>query len=301
MREKASKTYRIFTCVNSIFMVLVIAICIFPFIHVLAKAINDGKDTALGGIYLWPRMPTLKNFEALLSRPYMYQAVLVSLARVLTGTSLSTLVIFMAAYSMNRKKFPGRSPIIAFLMLPMFFSGGIIPNYIMFARLGLLNNFLVYILPVAFNFFYMLLARTYMHSSIPLSLEESAKLDGANELLIFFRIFIPLCTPILATIILWEAVYHWNDWITTLYYAQTNSKIFTLQYQLMRMLRESEMIKELIEQNARRGMVTKVNLTITPESLKNAQTILTILPIVIVYPFLQNYFVKGVMIGAIKE
>lgn len=299
--DKATVGYKIFRMANILLMLLVALVCLLPYVHILAKAFNEGLDTSLGGIYLWPRAWTTENFIAILARPFLFRSAFISGLRVVTGTLLSVIVVFTAAYSMNRRSFPGRKPILLFLMVPMFFSGGLIPTYIAYARIGMLNNFLVYVLPTAFSFFHMLLARTYMQANIPVSLEESAKLDGASEALIFRRVYLPLSAPILATITLWTAVYHWNDWITTLYYAQTNTDIFPLQYQLMRMLRERELLQDLMEENARRGVLTSLAQNTTSESLKNAQIIITILPIVLVYPFLQKHFIKGVMVGSIKE
>lgn len=293
--------YRAFNIANITFMIIVAAICIIPYIHVLAKALNEGMDTALGGIFIWPREFTLENFYTILKMKPVYKAALVSAVRVVIGTSISVIVIFAASYALRKKSLPGRNAILAYLMVPMFFSGGLIPTYIMYSRIRLLDNFWVYILPSAFQFFYMLMVRTFMQTTIPDSLEESAKLDGAGEFSILLKVYIPLCKPILATIILWIAVYHWNDWTTTLYYAQTNIDIHPLQYRLMRILRESQEIQKMVEENLKRGVTTRMETKITPESLQSAQVIITILPIVLSYPFLQKYFIKGVMIGAIKE
>ncbi len=284
-------------------MVVVLVVCLFPYLHVLAKALNDSLDTAMGGISIFPRSPTLYNFASILKRASIFRALEMSVLRVAMGTALSVSVNFACAFAIRKRTLAGRNAILTFLMLPMFFTGGIIPNYIMYSRVGLLDNFLVYILPNAFSFFSVLLVRTYMTSSIPSSLEESAMIDGAGPFAVLWRIYLPLSKPILATLTLWVAVYHWNDWITTLYYAQTNPRIFTLQYQLMRILRESEAVQRLISESVIRGagVSAKAMPRLTPESIQNAQIVITILPIVLVYPLLQRHFIKGVMIGAIKE
>ncbi len=284
-------------------MVVVLVVCLFPYLHVLAKALNDSLDTAMGGISIFPRSPTLYNFASILKRASIFRALEMSVLRVAMGTALSVFVNFACAFAIRKRTLAGRNAILTFLMLPMFFTGGIIPNYIMYSRVGLLDNFLVYILPNAFSFFSVLLVRTYMTSSIPSSLEESAMIDGAGPFAVLWRIYLPLSKPILATLTLWVAVYHWNDWITTLYYAQTNPRIFTLQYQLMRILRESEAVQRLISESVIRGagVSAKAMPRLTPESIQNAQIVITILPVVLVYPLLQRHFIKGVMIGAIKE
>jgi putative aldouronate transport system permease protein len=158
----------------------------------------------------------------------------------------------------------------------------------------------VYVLPVGFWFFGFILLRTYMNT-IPDSLEESAKLDGANDISIMFRIYLPLCTPILATLILFTAVSHWNDWTTTLYFVTNYSKLSTLAFELERILRESDRITRLIQEAIVNGLIPPSTSSGTSEGLRNAQIILTTLPIILVYPFLQKYFIQGMMVGSVKE
>ena len=205
---------------------------------------------------------------------------------------------------MNCKaKLPGKKGITLFLMVPMFIKCGLIPTYVLYSTTGLLNNFLVYILPGAFSFYNMLIIKTYMSTTISISLDESAKLDGANDLTIFFRIYLPLCKPILATVALWLIVAKWNDWITTLYYV-TNPKLYTLQYLLMQVIRESERIVQMIEAAIQSGAspqdIEKL-MKVTPDAIISAQVVITTIPVIIVYPFLQQYFVNGIMLGAVKE
>ena len=179
----------------------------------------------------------------------------------------------------------------------MFITGGIIANYLLYSKIGMINSFWVYILPTSFSFYNMVIMRTYI-VTIPESLKESSRIDGASEFRILVQIIMPLSKPIIATIALWIAVYHWNDYSTTLYYI-TQSKLFTVQYNLMQMVKDGEKIAELVQKSAETGGEVKV--TTTPEALKAAQIMVTTLPIVCVYPFLQKYFVKGVMIGSVKE
>ena len=295
-----SLSYRIFTIFNYVLLTLIGVVTLFPYLNVLALSLNDGLDSMNGGVFLWPRVPTLDNFRMVLSSNYMSQAVFISVTRVLSGTVLALLVQFSAAYAFTRKELPGRVGFLIFLTLPMFFSGGLIPQYILFSKMHLLNTFFVYILPGVFSFYNMIVIRTYINT-IPGSLEESAKLDGATEITVFFRIILPLSKPILATIALWVAVGHWNDWTTTIYFV-TRQKLFTMQYVLVQFIKEGERIAALIQQAQMDGLDTSnMQANSTPEALKSAQVIVTTLPIIMIYPFLQKYFIKGVMIGSVKE
>ncbi len=296
---KESRGYKVFTFFLYILMALVIAICLLPFLHTLAKALNDGNDTMRGGITIYPRVFTLKNFQVLLSDMSLYRAALVSVARVICTVVCSLFVQFMAAYSLSHVDLPGRKKILLFTLIPTFISGGMVPTYILLTNLGLLNNFLVYFVPALYSFYNVMILRSYIEGSVPIALSEAAKIDGAKEFTIMLRIVFPLCKPVLATVALWLAVGAWNDWATTLYYI-TDSRLFTLQYKLMQVVKESERLQALLQQAQLTGEIITDEIKSTPESLQCAQVIVTVLPIVIVYPFLQKYFVKGVTLGAVK-
>ena len=291
------KGYRIFMFFNISFMVLIAVISLFPYLHIVAKALNQGIDSSMGGITIYPRVPTLENFKIILKDMEIWNAARITIMAVVVYTSLAIIIQFGAAYALRRKSLPGRNGLLLFFMIPMFINAGLIPAYILYSRIGLLNNFMVYILPGAFSFYNMIIIRTYMNSSIPASLEESARIDGANEITIFSRIILPLSKPILATIMLWLAVAEWNEWTKTLYFI-TNSKLFTLQYKLVQIIKESERIIRLLQENPD---LHGLKIDVTPDSLVAAQIVVTSLPIIMVYPFLQKYFIKGVMLGAVKE
>lgn len=296
---RKSTGYRIFSVFNTIFMILLIVVMVFPYLNVLAKTFNDGADTAMGGITIYPRVFTLQNVKAVLGDSQIVQAFGVSVLRVVLGVLACIVVQFTAAYALLKKELKGRSAIIMFLTIPMFFGGGLIPRYILYSNMGMLNNFLVYILPGAFSLYNMVIIRTYMNT-IPASLAESARLDGANELLILLRIILPLSLPIVATIALWSAVSHWNDWNTTLYFI-TKKPLYTLQYVLVQVLKETERITKMIQQAQLDGLEYNATVNATPESVQAAQIVITTIPIIIVYPFMQKYFIKGVTLGAIKD
>lgn len=297
--RKTSCSYKIFYCFNTLLMFLIIILCVLPYLHVVAKALNDGNDTMLGGLTIYPRKFTWQNFTILLGDVAMYRAFLVSVVRVILGTVLGLAVQFAAGYALSKDSLPGKRKIMLFLIVPMFFSGGVIPTYLLFVKSHLINNFWVYVLPSLASYYNILIIQSFIKTSIPDSIGEAACLDGANEFRILWQMIFPLSKPVLATIALWLAVGHWNDWTTTMYYI-TKESLFTLQYKLMEIVKESERLKALIQEAALMGTDVSEQVKSTPESLVSAQVVVTTIPIIIVYPFLQKYFVKGIALGAVK-
>lgn len=300
MVKRDSTSRKIFNFINVFFLVLLMASVLFPYLNVLAKSFNDGNDTMRGGITIYPREFSLQNYDAILGDDAFGRAFIVSVCSVVLGTLLSILVQFMAAYVFLHKDMFGSKLLYVFLIIPMYFGGGIVPTYILYSQIGLINNYMVYFLPGCFSFYNMIIIRSYM-SSLPYSLHEAAKIDGANDLCVFFKIILPLAKPILATIALWTAVGIWSDWTTPLY-CITKSKMYNLQYLLVQVLKEAEKVSQLITQAALRGEIIETkNTTITTEGVKCAQMIVSTIPIVIIYPFLQKYFIQGVTLGAVKD
>lgn len=272
---------------------------LFPYINTLAKSLNDGADTARGGIVLLPRIFTWKNYETVLSDPNIVRAFFISVAVVVLRTLLTLFITFIAAYAMMYRNLLGRNFIMFFFLIPMYFGGGLITQYILYSDLKLLNNFLVYIIPGCFGVYNMIIMRSYLHS-IPNSLCEAATIDGANDFTIAFRIMLPLSKPVIATVGLWTAVATWNNWTTTLYFV-TKKELFTLQYVLMQVLKEAEKIAAIIKEAAMQGIILEMELEVTSVAIQSAQLMITTLPIVLVYPFLQKYFIKGTTLGAVKD
>lgn len=298
--RKESLSRKAFNIFNIVFMIFIVVVTLFPYLNILAKAFNEGADTAKGGIVLLPRVFTLENFSKVITDAAFPKATVVSVLRVLVGTGVALVVQFMAAYVFTHKDLIGRGPLLMFLMIPMYFSGGLIPKYIFYSNTGLLNNYLLYILPTCFSLYNMVIIRSYMNT-LPDSLVEAAKLDGATELGVLWRIIVPLSKPIMATIALWSAVGLWSDWTTTLYYF-TKKDMFTLQYLLVQVLKETQKIQAMINQALLEGQETiTVSTKVTSESIQCAQIIITTIPIILTYPFLQKYFIKGVMLGAVKD
>ncbi len=296
--RKRSTSRKIFDVCNVIFMIILVTTMVLPYVNILAKAFNDAEDTKRGGIVFWPRVPTLFNFKAVMGSDGFWRAVFVSVTRCLSGAFLALAVQFMAAYSFTNKQLVGRTGILLYYMIPGYLSGGIITQYILFANLGLFNNFLLYILPGCFNMYTMVIIRTFIQG-LPKGLAEAAKLDGATDIKILFRIVIPLCKPIMATTLLWSVIAHWNDWTTTFYYF-TDERLYTLMYLLQEVLKEAAAAQEMIKAALMNGIIMQVQ-SLTTEAIQAAQVIITTAPIVCSYPFLQKYFIKGAVIGAVKD
>ena len=288
-----------FDIINIIVMSLICLATLFPFWYVLILSLNDPHDSQLGGIWLWPRIFTLSNYAYVLQSPLLTSAYIMTILRTVVGSLYTLIITGFAAYFSSKRNLPGRNLILMFLMIPMFIGGTIVTNYIVITKLGLLNNFLVYILPTGFSMFYMIIMRTFIND-LPISLEESAKLDGANYFTIFFRIVIPLCKPVIATMLLFSAVGYWLDFSTNLLYVSKKS-LMTVQYMLYMIQRSSQAARDIGERIAKGGVNAVVQQKITPEAVKYATLMVTTLPILFVYPFFQKYFAKGIMIGAIKE
>lgn len=299
MTKKDSLSRKIFYVCNVLVCIVLSAVVLFPYANILAKAFNEGTDTMRGGITIWPRVFSLENFEMIFRDDSFWPAFLVSVTRAIVSVILSCSVQFMAAYVFMHRQFFGRKALMYLLLIPMYFGGGLIPTYVVYAKIGMLNNWLVYVLPGCFSVYNMIIIRSYLET-IPAALAESAKIDGANDLRIAFQIILPLAKPVMATIALWVAVGAWNDWTTTLYYV-TDKSMYTLQYILMQLLKESDKIQAIIQDAQLRGEVINIQRKTSTDGLRCAQLVVTTLPIVCTYPFLQKYFIHGMTLGAVKD
>ena len=277
-----------------LFMVIFLAVTLYPIINTLALSFNDGFDALVYKVHFFPHAPTLDNYKAVFAKEgYRYGAVNTVL-RTLFGTLISLVVNAILAYVISRKRFLFKKSFSLFWVVTMYVNGGLIPTYITFQKLHLINNFLVYIIPGAVSAFNMLVIRNYMNG-IPESLEESAQIDGAGYFKIFYSIISPLCKPVYATIALFVAVYQWNAWFDAMLYNKMRDNLTVLQYELMKQLQTAMKSAGSVEGLKNGGT------TITPNSIRAAATILTMLPIICIYPFLQRYFVTGLTIGGVKE
>lgn len=293
-KKKKSGWDMVFTIFNTIFMILFVVITLYPVLNTLAISFNDGTDALRGGIYLWPRKWTLKNYITVLQKDNLITGAIVSVARTVIGTILSLVANAILAFIVSRKRFLFKKQLSLFWVITMYVNGGMIPTFLLYKNLHLTNSFWVYVVPGMISAFNMLVIRTYMNG-IPDSLEESAQLDGAGYTTIFVKIISPLCKPVYATVALFVAVGQWNSWFDAMLYNRMSDKLTTLQYELMKLL------SSVTNQGNSAEAMKNALGTVTPTSVRAAATILTMLPIVCLYPFLQRYFVTGLTIGGVKE
>jgi len=290
---------RIFVFFNTTFMFFIIAIMLYPFLNTFAISLNDATDSLRGGIYLWPRIFTLNNYDRVFSNPLLMTAFQNSVLRTVLATAGGIFVCSMGAYVLSRREFMINKFVTIFFLLTMYVSAGLIPMYFLYVDLGLLANFNVYWVPGLFGAFNVIVIRTYMQG-LPDSLVEAGRLDGAGEFRIFWQIILPICKPVLATVGLWMAVGNWNDWFTTFIFAPRTRELTTMQYELMRELAaviaaQSQSASDFASQQGDTNLQT-----VSPIAIRSAITIVAAVPILCVYPFLQKYFVKGVHVGSVK-
>jgi len=296
-KRKRSKNDIIWDTLIGIFMIIMTMVTLYPIWNTLAVSFNDGIDSIRGGIYLWPRMFTLKNYESVFANPHLQQAAFISVLRTVIGTVTSVFLTAMLSYVISRKEFMFKKQLSLLYVITMYVGGGMIPTYILIKNLHLLNTFSVYIIPGLVGAFNLIIIRTYMNG-LPDSLSESAKIDGAGDFRIFIQIILPLCKPVLATIALFIAVGQWNSWFDSMIYCSQKASLTTLQYELMKVL--SSTTQQASSASSTELMKHAGNIT-TPMSIRAAITIVTALPVVCLYPFLQKYFVTGMTIGGVKE
>lgn len=290
---------KIFDVFNYTFIILLSVVMLYPYLNQLVISLNDGMDTILGGVTIWPRKFTWTNYEALFGSSEIFNAFVLTAIVTVLHTLLALLVTTSAAYAVIKKDLPFRNTITTMFIIPMYIGGGIIPTFILYRYMGLLNNPLVYIVPNCFSFYNMIVTRTYIQG-LPDSLSEAALIDGANEITVLFKIILPLSLPVIATVALWTMVGTWNDWINTLYFVNER-KYYTLQYVVMQIIKQNDIVAKLAAEQALTGGEINQEAQTTTESIKAAAVIFSTIPIVMTYPFLQKYFVKGVAIGAVKE
>jgi putative aldouronate transport system permease protein len=292
----------LFDSANILFLAVFAFLTLYPFWYIFILSLNEGKDSAMGGIWFWPRKWTLANYQYVLLNKQVLIAYRTTILRTVIGAVLSVLVTGTAAYSLSKHYLPGRNAFITLCLIPMFIGGTLVANFVLIAKLGMLNTFWVYIIPGAFSFFNMIIMRTYFYT-IPPSLEESAKIDGATTYRIFFQLVMPLSMPIIATIFLFNAVGYWLDFSTNMLYTAGNKALMTLQYLLYLLILSKEASMNTLTENRPMTGAAWSNKSqeVTSQAVKMAVIMVATLPILFVYPFLQKYFVKGVLIGSVKE
>lgn len=287
---------RVFDLVVYIAITVVTIVTLYPFLNVLAISFNDSTDSIKGGITIYPRVFTFKNYETIFAYSGLMTGPKISILRTVIGTILGLVSASMLAFTLSRVDFQARKFVSTFLALTMYVSGGLIPGYILIKDLHMIGTFSVYVLPGLVSAFNVFVIRSFI-DGLPYALQESAKLDGANDFTIYWRVILPLTKPALATIALFLAVGQWNSWLDTYLYNGSKDALTTLQFELMKVIQSTTTNAD----NFRGRNMTEVMAQISPESVKMAITIVVTVPILIVYPFLQRYFVKGMTLGSVKS
>ncbi len=291
-----------FTVFNSLLMILFAFLSAYPMWYILVLSFNEGADAAMGGIYWWPRSFTIGNYIVILQNEIILNAFKISVLRTAIGTIGSLLVTSMVAYALSRKELPGRKQLTIVFLFIMLFNGGLIPFYIQLIRLDLINSFWVFVIPNLFSVWNMLVMKTSFQNNIPENVIESVKIDGAGYARIYFAIILPFSMPLLAALGLFTAVFHWNDWFTGAFFVN-DLQLQPLPTYLQRVMStvEASIMISAGQMNAARDAGMYNPAAVTTKSVRMATIMLTTLPILVVYPFLQRYFVKGVLIGSVKE
>lgn len=291
--EHYSKKERVADVINVILMIILCALTVYPFLNALAYSLTPMLDSSSRIITIIPFNITLANYALCFNRNDVLGAALVSVGRTLAGIGGHLIVTGLAAYAMSIKDLPYRRALTIFMIIPMYLSAGLIPFYVLIHDLGLMNKFWVYVVPGLFATYNMLIMRTYFET-IPDSLSESARIDGASDFTIFIRIIVPLSMPIVATISLFVGVGQWNSWFDAALFVN-NVKLHPLSMLLRRILMENE-ITDVSSALA----MSQAAREVSPQGIRMAILIITTLPIIFIYPFFQRYFLKGIMIGAVK-
>ena len=292
--NRAVNKFRVSDAVMMIVIVLLCATCVLPFIHLAAKSVSGNSFVVAKDVYFWPKGFNLDAYKSIIEDGSLVYSMVYSVFVTLLFTALGMAVCTCAAYPLSRKRLKGRTFLTTILMIPMYFSAGLIPTYLLLGKNGLnmIDTVWVLILPLIYSPYNMLIMKTYLQNNIPNSLEEAAFLDGASNIQILTKIVLPLSKPIIATLSLFYAVGRWNSYADNMYYIKTDS-LKMVQYKLYQMVASAA--------EAQTAQLSEaVAVTSTPEVLQAAFIMFVTIPIICIYPFLQKYFVKGTMVGAVK-
>ncbi|PRA07798.1 ABC transporter permease [Paenibacillus sp. MYb63] len=292
MRRKRTMEDWILDILITVILLIIVFITLYPFYYILIITFNSGSDSNLGGMYLWPREFTLGNYIYFIEDPKWVNAFLVSILRTIVGTVLAVFFTSMVAYGLAKRDLMFRKTYFFIVIVAMNFSGGLIAFYIVLKSLGLINTFGVYVIPSMLNLFFLLIAISFFRE-IPDELGESARIDGASELRIFFSIVVPVSMPLMATMSLFIGSGQWNSWLDSAYFVQ-NENLRTLTYRMMQVINQS------MVPTGDAAAASMSRAKVTPFSIQATAMVVSIIPILGVYPFLQKYFVSGMMLGSVK-
>lgn len=280
--------------IKVVLLALIVVVTVYPFWNIFIISINDATDAIRGGLYFLPRKLSLESYREILGRSTFLHSIQVSVARTAIGTPLAVLVTAMLAYPLSRKDLVGRKFWNLLFVFTMYFGGGLVPYYMVLKGIHMLNTFWVFIFPMVMSVYNMILVRSYIES-MPDSLFEAAKIDGANDLVVFVKLVIPLSKPILMTVALFVAISQWNSWFDAYLYTSDQS-LKPMQSILVEILNQYQTGASTSQAMSN----AKAGITVTADSIRMAATMVATLPIIMVYPFVQKYFVKGIMLGAVK-
>ncbi len=290
---RAIVKFRVSDVIIIAFISILCLTCILPILHVLSKSLSSNTAVLARKVYFWPVDFSLAAFKEVFADSSMTYSMLFSVEVTLIFTILGMIVCTCAAYPLSKKRLKGRSVLTFLLMVPMYFSAGIIPQYLLYFNLGIYDTMWVLILPLIYSAYNMLIMKNFFLTTIPESLEESAFLDGASNFQILFKIVLPLCKPIIATLSLFYAVGRWNSYADNMYYTRS-SDLKMIQYKLYQLVAAAS-------ESQTSSLDTGSTIESTPEVLQAACVMFATVPILIIYPFVQKYFVQGTMVGAVKE
>ncbi len=289
--KSLTKGEKIFQVLLMIFMILLCFVMIYPFIHSIAISFSSPKEALRPGLHLFPLEFSAEAYKTALQNTSIWRSFFYTVFKTTLYTFFSMLIMVSAAYALSRKYLPLRTALLLLITFTMYFGGGLVPTYMLVKGLGMINKTSALIIPGLINTFSLIILKNSF-TQLSDELEESAKIDGANDIIILFKIMIPIALPILATVTLWTVVGDWNEWFRAMIYVQDPKKQ-VLQIMLRRLIIENN-------DSMVNSMITDTIQVVTPDSMKAAILIITIAPILVVYPFLQRYFVTGIMVGSVK-
>jgi len=299
-RSKWIQRYTLPTITGNIivygFLLFLFCITFFPFWHIFILSLNDASDPTYGQFMLWPRDFSLASYSTVMKDPEILNSIIVTAGRTVVGVPITLACISMLAYALSKRELVGWRGINLFFVFTMYFSGGLIPTYMVVRSLNLIDSFWVFIFPGMVSIFWMILVRTYMEG-LPIELEEAAEIEGANDIQIFLKVIIPVCTPVLATITLFSSILHWNAWYDSYIYTY-NPNLKTLSAVLVKILNQFQTNDMLSA--AQQLANEQRKLPVSSDSIRMAVTMVATLPIILMYPLLQKYLLKGMLIGAVK-
>ena len=295
---RLSRNDQVFRVIVYIILIVITFCTLYPFWNALVISFNVGSNTNLGHITFWPRKFTLENYDYVFHDSSLFRAFMVSAGRTVIGTFLSIFLTAMLGYGMSRKELMGKRFYMVLCIITMYFGGGLIPWFMLLRSMGLMNNYLVMIVPYLIGVWNMIIFRTFFQG-LPEGLEEQAQIDGCGYFQTFVKVVIPISKPVLATLALFSAVWHWNQWFDAAIFF-TKDYMMPVKSKLMNILNSSIMQEQLAQMGPSAQEFASRMTSVTSKSLIMATTIVTAAPVIMIYPFVQKYFTKGVLVGSIK-